>query len=108
MILARMVFQCRWGKSGEVAREFVENMEMVRRLFGGRIRILTDLSGGFHRVVQEIEVESLAELEQGRAALFSSPEFQQRQAQMMEEYGLSEPPFESGYVEFFTIEGESG
>ena len=102
MILVRMVFQTQWGKSQDVAEEFKQGMEWMRRITGhtGRIRILTDLSGPFNHVVQEIEVESLAEWERRRVALFSNPEFQQGQAN-------SELSFESGYVEFFTIEAIS-
>ena len=102
MILVRMVFQTEWGKSQAVAEEFKQGLEWIQRATGntGQVRILTDLTGAFNRVVQEIEVESLAEWERGRAALFSDPEFQQRQA-------ASALPFESGYVEFFTIEASS-
>ena len=102
MILVRMVFQTQWGKSQEVAEQFKQGMEMIQRVHGkaGQIRILTDLSGTFNRVVQEIEVESLAVWEQSRTAIFSDPEFQELQAN-------SPIPFESGYVEFFTIEATS-
>lgn len=99
MILVRLVFQSKWGKAQQVVDEFKQNAEMMRRMINptGRARILTDLSGPFHTVVQEIEVESLAEWERLRAAMFSNPEFQQMQAG-------SEPPFESGRAEFYTIE----
>ncbi|MCB0193467.1 MAG: hypothetical protein KDJ65_16080 [Anaerolineae bacterium] len=103
MILVRMVFQVKWGKVHEVVNEFKQIEEMMRRVTGSnlRVRILTDLSGPFNTVVQEIEVESLAEWERQRATLFSDPEFQQRQA-------VSEQPFEAGSIEFYTIEAELG
>ena len=63
-----------------------------------RVRILTDLSGLFDTVVQEMEVESLAEWERLRAEIFSNPDFQQSQAS-------GELPFESGRTKFYTIEG---
>jgi len=99
MILVRIVFQTKWGRAQEVVDEFKQSEAMMRRVTGsnGRVRILTDLSGPFHTVVQEIEVESLAEWERQRAAMFSDPEFQQRQAS-------SDLPFESGRLEFYTIE----
>ena len=99
MILARMVFQAKWGKAGEVAESFKQNAEIMRRLFGSNVsvRILTDLSGPFDTVVQEMAFESLAEWERFRAALFTNPEFQQLQ-------GRSESPFRSGDLEFYTIE----
>jgi hypothetical protein len=74
---------------------------MMRRITGstGRVRILTDLSGPFNTVVEEIEVASLADWERQRAALFADPEFQQSQA-------VSDLPFESGRMEFYTIEAD--
>jgi hypothetical protein len=62
-----------------------------------RSRILTDLSGPFDTVVQEIEVESLATWEELRAKIFASSEFQQS----ME---AAEIPFKSGRTEFYTLE----
>ena len=99
MILARYTFQTKWGKSGEVVKAFQENLEALRKVWGENTkgRILTDLSGPFHTVVQEIEVESLAEWERIRAAMFESPEMQESQENF-------ENPFESGSVEFFTVE----
>ena len=48
---------------------------------------------------QAIELASLAEWERGHAALFSSPEFQQMQAEMGPDV-----PFVSGRTEFNSIE----
>ena len=101
MVLVRIVFQAKWGRVGEVVDQFKQSEAMMRRISGSknRVRILTDLSGPFNTVVEEIEVESLAEWERQRAALFADPEFQQRQA------GL-DLPFESGRIEFYTIEAD--
>ncbi len=103
MILARSVFQAKWGKSEEVVAGFKEMAEAMKRIGGSdrRARILTDLSGPFHTVIQEFEVESLAEWERMRAEMFASPEFQQRQAS-------GEPPFVGGHMEFWTIEATYG
>jgi hypothetical protein len=99
MILVRLVFQAKWGQAQEVIDRFTQNAEMMRRIVGPnvRARILSDLSGPFHTVVQEMEVESLAEWERIRAATFENPEFQEVQAG-------SDPPFVSGRTEFYTIE----
>jgi hypothetical protein len=72
---------------------------IMRRIYGprARARVLTDLSGPFNTVVQEVEVESLAEWEQIRGRLFTDPEFQEFQASM-------DLPYESGRTEFYTIE----
>jgi hypothetical protein len=72
---------------------------MMQRILGHDVhgRILTDLSGPFDTIVQELEVESLAEWERIRAAMFNNPELQEAQAS-------GENPFESGSTEFYTIE----
>jgi hypothetical protein len=71
----------------------------MRRSNGASVHvmILTDLSGPFHTVVQELEVESLADWERMRAAMFASPEMQDMQA-------MQENPFIGGSTEFFTLE----
>ena len=99
MILVRLTFQTEWGKAQEVVDEFKSMIDMMRKSMGSnvRIRILTDLSGPFHTVVQEMEVESLAEWERMRAEMFSNPDFQQQQVQ-------DQPPLLSGSTEFYTIE----
>ncbi|MGH2588695.1 MAG: hypothetical protein ACRDJE_27535 [Dehalococcoidia bacterium] len=62
-----------------------------------RGRILTDLSGPFDTVIQELEVESLAAWERLRAVLFSNPQFQEAEAGMPD-------VIESGRTAFYTIE----
>ena len=99
MVLVRYVFQAKWRSAEKVVNEFKKNAEMMQSVLGSEVhgRILTDLSGPFDTVVQELEVESLAEWERLRTAMFSNPEFQQAQ-----EGG--ENPFISGRAEFYTIE----
>ncbi len=98
MILVRMVFQVKWGHVHEVLADFKKFQEIMQRESKGRGRLLTDLSGPFNTLVQEIEVESLAAWEQQRAEIFSRPDFQESQAR-------SADFIESGRVEFYTIEG---
>ncbi len=98
MIRVRSVLQTKWGKADEVAAALKEGMNQLAKEMGGRNpHVLTDLSGPFHRVVEEIDVESLAHWEQNRDKLFSHPEFAKIMARVD---GL----IESGYQEFFTIE----
>ena len=99
MILVRQVFQVKWGQTQHVVDGMKQNVAMMHRISGGagRARILTDLSGPFHTVVQEIEVQSLAVWESMRTKMFGDPEFHQLQS-------VGENPFESGRVEFYTIE----
>ena len=97
MILVRLVFQAKFGKAGQLAREWVQsgrgNSERA-----GMGRVLTDLSGQFDTVVMEFQVESLAAWEQQRKENFSNPEFAQ-------EFQRSSDLIESGRAEFYTIEG---
>ena len=99
MILVRFVCQAKFGKASEVVAGFKQSGEIVRTMVGPnvRARILTDLSGPFDTVVQEIEVESLAEWERLREVIFSNPEVQEAEAALPS-------IIESGRTEFYTIE----
>jgi hypothetical protein len=103
VILVRLVFQTKWGKAQDVVDDYKQNADLMRQIVGPdvQLRILTDLSGPFHTVVQELEVGSLAEWERVRAAIFSNPQFRQLQAR-------AESPFESGRAEFYTVEATIG
>ena len=98
MIQVRLVFHCKWGKAGDVANLMSEGISAMAESMGAhRVSVLTDLSGPFHRVVQEIEVENLAEWEASRAKAFQHPEFLRSQEKMAE-------MIVSGSAEFYTIE----
>jgi hypothetical protein len=99
MVLVRFVFQAKWGSAGKAVEDFKKNAELMQSILGPEVhgRVLTDLSGPFDTVVQELEVESLAEWERLRTQIFANPEFQQAQAS-------GENPYISGRTEFYTIE----
>lgn len=101
MILVRFVCQTRFGRAGEVVAGFRQSLEIFHRIAGSdfRVRLLTDLSGPFDTVIQEIEVESLAEWERLRNTVFSNPEIQAAEADMPD-------LIESGRTEYYTIEVE--
>ncbi|HEU5086574.1 MAG TPA: hypothetical protein VFT99_03980 [Roseiflexaceae bacterium] len=101
MILVRFVCQARFGKGQEVVAGFKRSNEIAHTVAGpnARIRLLTDLSGAFDTVVQEVELESLAEWERLRAVIFSNPEIQQAEADMPD-------LIVSGQTEYYTIEAE--
>lgn len=101
MIVVRFVFQAKPGKAQETVNRFQENTEMMRRIMGetAKVRLLTDLSGPFDTVVQEIELESLAAWEQLRTKIFSDPEVQEAQDER-------ESTVLSGRTEFYTLEAE--
>ncbi|MCB9108573.1 MAG: hypothetical protein H6633_30645 [Anaerolineales bacterium] len=101
MILVRIVIQAKWGKAQDVVEGSRQAVEIIRRITGSaaRIRILTDLSGPFNTVVQEVELESMADWERYRTMIFTDPEFQQQQASTAAFH-------ESGRLELYTIEGD--
>lgn len=100
MIVVRLVFQVKMGESVNETVEGIKSVvESIRETSGAtfKVRILTDLSGPFNTIVQEMELESLAAWEQLRAALFASPELREQQAD-------APMPFEAGRTEFYTLE----
>ena len=101
MIIVRTVLQASFGKGGELAALFSQMNPQMRAEIGaeGRSRVLTDLSGSFDTVVQEVEVESLAQWEQERARLFQTHAFR-------ESFGRIQGMVVSGRNELWTIESE--
>lgn len=102
MIIVRTVFQADYGKGGELAAEFKKVGAQIGAEIGGsrRWRILTDLSGSFDTVVQELELESLAEWEQMRSRLFAS-------ASLRDAIATARGMTDSGRTEFWTVEAQS-
>lgn len=100
MILVRNVFRVKWGMIGEVADAFKASMPQGVARFGGHARILTDLSGPYNTLVLEMEVESLAQWEQNRSAMFADPSMQASMARTAQ-------LIESGWCEFYTIEAQA-
>jgi hypothetical protein len=101
MILVRLVCQAKFGKASDVVAGFKRSNEIARTVAGPnvRIRLLTDLSGAFDTVVQELELESLAEWERLRGVIFANREIQEAEASMPD-------VIVSGRTEYYTIEAE--
>jgi hypothetical protein len=101
MIVVRTVLQAQFGAGGRLAASFGQAAGAMMAEAGSarRWRVLTDLSGAFDTVVQEIEVESLAEWEAMRARLFELTAFRETMAQMQE-------LVVSGRNELWTVEAE--
>jgi hypothetical protein len=101
VIIVRFVCQAKFGRASEVVAAFKQSREIARTLAGPNVRsrLLTDLSGSFDTVVQEIEVASLAEWERLRAVIFSNTEIQDAESALS---GV----IESGRTEYYTIEAE--
>jgi hypothetical protein len=101
MILVRFVCQAKFGKASDVVAGFKRSNEIARAVAGPnvRVRLLTDLSGAFDTVVQELELESLAEWERLRMVIFSNPEIQEAEASVPD-------LIVSGQTEYYTVEAE--
>jgi hypothetical protein len=101
MILVRFVCQAKFGKASDVVAGFKRSNEIARTVVGPnvRVRLLTDLSGAFDTVVQELELESLAEWERLRMVIFSNPEIQEAEVSLPD-------VIVSGQTEYYTIEAE--
>jgi len=99
MILVRLVFQAKFGRAEELAAAFKSYVEPVagQRV---RMRVLTDLSGPFDTVVQELEFESFEAWQRSSAAMFSDPRAQDLMHRTSE-------LIDSGYKEFYTIEAQT-
>ena len=102
MILVRLVFQAKFGHAAEVVAGFKQGAEIIRSagVKGPRhVRILTDLSGPFDTVVQELEYDSLDDFMKAQAVMFADPRWQE----MAQESGWP-ALLESGSKEFYTVE----
>lgn len=98
MIMARTVFQAKWGKADQLVqgmKEMMKDGQMPEG--GGKVTLMTDLSGEFHTVVMEAQFDSLASWEKFRAQMFSGPN---------EPDNSQDDLFVSGRQEFYTIEAE--
>ncbi|HEX7101026.1 MAG TPA: NIPSNAP family protein [Nitrolancea sp.] len=99
MIVVRQVFQAKWGKAAEFATLVADGNREIAKALGQNHawRVLTDLTGPFHRVVLEVEMESMAQWEQVRTQMFQNPEIGQALAR-------GNDLVESGRSEIYTIE----
>jgi len=99
MILARAVFQAKFGKANDLVTAFkTMNHDLSDELIESlQPRVLTDISGPFDTVVLETTHESLAALEEFRKAIFASTEDSDEPSPMAEF-------IVSGRNEYYTIE----
>jgi hypothetical protein len=78
MILVRDVYRAKYGRGSELVALLKEFGAALRSETGKQYpqRILSDASGPFFTIVEEIDVPSLAEWEALSRRMFSSTEFQ--------------------------------
>lgn len=96
MLIARQVFQAKYGRGDELVALFREFNERIKDSSMSRFRILTDATGPFFTVVTEVEVESLAAWETGFSDMMNQP-------WMGEWFGRMMPLVESGSREFYHL-----
>ncbi len=103
MVLVRLVFQAKFGKAADVVAGMKQMVGEIQSSGGHarHIRILTDLSGRFDTVVQEMEYESIDLFLQDLAAMAGAPE-----SQSQADRGQGLELMEGGYKEYYTIEYE--
>jgi hypothetical protein len=102
VILVRLVFQAQFGKAADVVAGFKQFGSQAGRPGGSRarhVRLLTDLSGQFDTVVQELEFDSYEDWQKDMEAMFADPRMREAMA------GTGEH-ISGGYKEFYTIEME--
>jgi hypothetical protein len=100
MIRVRLVFQAKYGKAADLvaAMKTYSGANMPEDVPApSNIRLLTDLSGPFDTVVQELDFESFEAWQKSLAAMAAHP-----QARAMLE--PSRELIAGGYKEFYTIE----
>ena len=98
MLVARQVFQAKYGKGDELIALF-QDFNARMQADGAtdmQLRILTDATGAFFTVVTEVEVESLAAWEGSFSKSMGRP-------WMREWFGKMMPLVESGSREFYRI-----
>ena len=98
MLVARQVFQAKYGRGDELVALFRELNARMREAGGTapRFRILTDASGPFFTVVTEVEVEGFAAWEGSFHESMARP-------WMGEWFGRTVPLVESGRREFYDV-----
>ena len=98
MLVARQVFQARYGRGDELVTLFRELNARMRDdgELMPQFRILSDVTGPFFTVVTEIEVENLAAWEEGFRKSMERPWMSEWFSRMM-------PLVESGSREFYNI-----
>ena len=98
MVIARQVFQAKYGRGDELVAHFRELNARLREgdAAAPRFRILTDATGPFFTVVTEVEVESLAAWEGAFRESMARP-------WMNEWFGRMTPLVEFGRREFYNV-----
>ena len=96
MIVVHDVFQCKPGNASKLAKLFKEWADAVP---AKNLQVMTDMTGGFHRVVIASSFENLSAYEEAMKTMGQSPEEQK----MMEKFKDMNEMYVSGSREIFKL-----
>ncbi len=96
MILARAVFQAKFGKANDLVTIFKASSLPDEFMESVQPRILTDISGSFDTVVIETTHENLAALEEFRKTIFARSDASEEPSPIFDLIG-------SGWNEYYKI-----
>jgi hypothetical protein len=77
MLVLRRVFQCKYGKAGEVAELTKTTSGKLAKYGFAPGRIMTDFTGQAHSVVWETQFNNLKSFEEARSRVLASEEYQE-------------------------------
>lgn len=97
MIVARNVFQLKFGKAREALAVMKEGLAIQKRLSSdASYRLLTDLTGPHYTLILEVTVPNLAAMEATLPRVFGDKDFQANYQKLV-------PLVESGHREIYTV-----
>jgi hypothetical protein len=97
MVRIRYVLRTKWNHAHEVIEAIKASRSLMKERTGTDLRVLSDLTGPMHTIVEEYDAESMGEWERQRAELFAMPEF-------AEAMNAIADYVEHGTLEIYTIE----
>ena len=96
MISVHSTFVCKPGNAGKLAKLFKEWADLKRE---GDMTVLTDMTGGFHRVILTENYASLTRYEEVQQTMGQSPE----EKALMEKFKDMNEMYVSGSREIFKV-----
>jgi hypothetical protein len=96
MIIVHDIFVCKPGNASKIAKLFKEWADVMPKK---KITVLTDMTGGWHRVIIATEYESLSNYEEEMANIGKSPE----EKELMEKFKDMNEMYVSGSREIYKV-----
>jgi hypothetical protein len=96
MIIVHDIFVCKPGSASKLAKLFKEWADVVPRK---NVRVMTDMTGQFHRVISASSFESLAEYEEEMKNIGQRPE----EKEIMDKFKDMNEMYISGSREIYKV-----